>query len=568
MTISILKNPSGLSSYYREILKSWGVFSCREIDLGKLRNLDPVRSPVLICPSGSVANADPIIAFAEGGGQVVCVLPEGDLAKAAGLKKEKPKKLPLRLRVTAFQVPGLAGEALPVVGRAINYHADPNVDLLAYLCQPGRYEGESAGIVETRRGQGRLIVFAFDPALAVLHLRQGDPERADFIPQGGDCARPSHMAADLGPYDSEWIPHADLLCQVLVTTVSRYIPFPLPTLWHLPGQSKGILLYSGDEDNADVAWNDDEMAALTRLGLRMSLYIIPSKTKSTGSDVGRYLEHHDVGPHPNLRPFDGRPVAERLNALEEEILLFEKKFGHKARTIRNHCAAWAGYLEPIEILERLGVEMESSYVSGTHQRARVSGFYSGFGAAMPMRFCRPDGQLHDVFQQHLHLSDDMMFSANPYSYRLSAEVFDGIVKRICTDTVNRFHTPVTVNFHPSNWVKFSKPQAHIVFALANEFDLPVWSFDQWLNFWKARDALTLNQVSWNAGKLDMYVSGNTSRNDISLRLPSRYKERILKEVSIDDKPVDIFETNIYGNPTSLVCIPKGEDEHVLSVIFK
>jgi hypothetical protein len=376
------------------------------------------------------------------------------------------------------------------------------------------------------------------------------------------------MAIDLGPYDSEWIPHADLLCQVLVSIVSRCIPFPLPTFWHLPGQSKGILLYSGDEDNADVAWNDDEMAALGELGLRMSLYIIPSKTKSTSSDVSRYLRNHDVGPHPNLRPFDGCTVADRLYALQNEILLFEKKFGHKARTVRNHCAAWAGYLEPIEVLERLGVEMESSFVSGTHQRARVIGFYSGFGAAMPMRFCRPDGQLHGVFQQHLHLSDDMMFSGNPYSYRLSAEVFGDIVKRIFTDTVNRFHTPVTVNFHPSNWVKFSRPQAQIVLAQATEFDLPVWSFDQWLSFWKARDALTLNQVSWNEGKLEMCVSGNTSRNDLSIRLPSRYEEGILKEVSINNRPVDIIETRIYGKPTCFVGIPKGEDKHEVSAVFE
>ena len=35
----------------------------------------------------------------------------------------------------------------------------------------------------------------------------------------------------------------------------------MPILSHLPGDAPTIVLYSGDEDNADVAWNDEEFDA-------------------------------------------------------------------------------------------------------------------------------------------------------------------------------------------------------------------------------------------------------------------------------------------------------------------
>ncbi len=62
-------------------------------------------------------------------------------------------------------------------------------------------------------------------------------------------------------------------------------------------------------------------------GGRMNLYIIPIRTNSTVADVDRYRRHHDVGPHPDIRPLDGRTVAERIAEFERQIRLFEEMFG-------------------------------------------------------------------------------------------------------------------------------------------------------------------------------------------------------------------------------------------------
>jgi hypothetical protein len=141
------------------------------------------------------------------------------------------------------------------------------------------------------------------------------------------------MAAEIGPHGAIWIPFADLLTRLLVDIVRERLPAPCPLLSHLPGLAPGILLYSGDEDGAEIAWNDEELDYVTEAGGRMNLYLIPIRTKSTSADVQRYTVHHDVGPHPDLRPWDGQPVDERLAEFERQILLFEDMFKVKARTV-------------------------------------------------------------------------------------------------------------------------------------------------------------------------------------------------------------------------------------------
>ncbi|MDP6359121.1 MAG: hypothetical protein QF473_28635, partial [Planctomycetota bacterium] len=88
-------------------------------------------------------------------------------------------------------------------------------------------------------------------------------------------ARPSHLAADIGPNDAAWIPYADLLSRWLVDLVVRLSGVPLPRLYHLPGESRGILVYSGDEDHAKVAWNEYQFGWMAQNDARMNLYIIP-----------------------------------------------------------------------------------------------------------------------------------------------------------------------------------------------------------------------------------------------------------------------------------------------------
>jgi hypothetical protein len=140
-------------------------------------------------------------------------------------------------------------------------------------------------------------------------------------------------------------------------------------------------------------------------------------------------------------------------------------------------------------------------------RDRCPGPYHVNGAAMPMRFCHPEGRTIDVFQQHTHLSDDVWFHPSaPKSFRYSPQQYKVIVDRILDDSATRFHTPYGVIIHPSNWVVFSEQQGRVLLGQAAAKDIPIWSYDQWCDFWELRDRWRLQDLSWEDGTLSYQAS--------------------------------------------------------------
>jgi hypothetical protein len=573
MRIGIVTQPHDLSAYVAEMFKTWGLVGFDLVLPRQVEALDPGSTPVLVCPA-SERNAEAhrsLIDFARRGGTLIAFLPTGELADAAALNHRGRKATPLRLRISERPVAGVAGDELPVVGEARSYHPQTDqVKALAFLNHPGQFDGETVGVTETLVGKGRVVVFAFDLPLCVLMLRQGDPAHADRVPEAaGAWTCTENLGADIGPADCAWLPFADLMARWLVDLVRCYTPAPLPMLWHLPGDAAALVLYSGDEDGAETAWVEDEFETVTAAGVRMNLYIIPITTSSTREDVQRYRERHDVGTHPDLQSLDGRPVQERVAEFERQILLFEEMYGFRPKSVRNHCLAWAGYLDLVEVEARLGIKMDANYLCTAFLRDRCPGPYHVNGAAMPMRFCYPEGKTIDVFQQHTHLSDDVWFHPSaPKSFRYSAQQYRAIVGRILDDSATRFHTPYGVIIHPSNWVVFSEQQGRVLLREAAARKIPIWSYDQWCAFWQVRDQWCLQDLSWENDTLAFRASGAAGRSDLRWLVPTRFAGRTLASVSVDGRPIEFQSVTRYGESVALVPHPEGSTECGIQAFYR
>ena len=369
-----------------------------------------------------------LVDFARRGGTVICFLPEGPLAEAAGLVYEGEKDVPLRLRVTAYPAAGMAGERFPIVGHANNYSPAPGVQVLGYFSYTDRYEGESVGITETTVGQGRIVGFAFDLALCVLLLRQGDPNLAEVIPEGTGCARPSS--------------HCDQY-RGLQTPAG----FPLPTcfpgcLWIQCGvicrvQCRSCRICRG--------WHP--ASSFTPVTKIMRTWRAMMRNSSDVAAAGRAHESlYYSEPDKIYGVWTWRGTA--FSTMWDRIRIFGRWTDALYRNVsqnssgrsecfktssihpRDLCAITAQPGPGIWNLWRLWRNWVwvwmGNYFSGTYGYGREDAPYAAFGGAMPMRFCWPDGRVLNVFQQqHTQLADDIMFGTADYSYRLSPQVFAG-----------------------------------------------------------------------------------------------------------------------------------------------
>jgi len=555
MHIGLLNN----QDYLAELLRTWGLRSFKQCQPSAL---DPVEMPAIVVPAGMTA--EPILDYVRAGGTAFCFAPEGALAQAAGLQPKGEKTLPAFLRMTAYMPPGLAGELLPIVGQAVEYEREDQAAILGYLSYPDNPDGDSAGITSTPVGSGRLIAFAFDLPLCVRLLRQGDPALAEQIPPGDTCVRQSHMACRLPEHGSGWVPYADLLALLLVDLLRKALPAPAPLLSHLPDQAPAILVYSGDEDTATPEEDLEELDWLTSHGARMDLNMFPDDSATPPEVLPRYLAHHDVGPHPNLRPLDGQPLEIRLADFDRQLTLFTEKYGVRATCLRNHGVAWIGYTEIVEVMERHGIRLDTNYTSGQFRRGRQFAPYAGFGAAMPVRFARVDGSLHDVYQLHTQIMDDVWFAPDEgvykrstYSYRFGPEAFDAITARIVDDLVSRLHTPLTVCIHPSNWVRFSREQGQALVRHAQARNVPVWSVTQWCAFWDARDGWMVDDLRWSDNTLTFTLTGGTPHEALRLALPIEYDGRRLAGITVDGSPVECATIQRYREAVALVPVQAG-----------
>ena len=569
MQIGILTHPPDLSDYIAEIFNTWGLVAQKRVRTGQVDALDPESTPVLVCPAseGDGEVHERLIDFARRGGTVVTFLPRDALADAAGLVYEGAKTAPLRLRPVRYPAAGVSGEDFPVVGEAGHYVARPGAGSgVAYLYHPDGFEGESIGVIETPAGKGRIVAFAFDLARCVFTLRQGDPDQVERAVDGN--VRADSIGIDLGPADSGLMPFADLLARWLVELVCRFVPAPMPVLWHLPGEAAALVLYSGDEDGADISAVEQEFREVTASGARMSLYIIPIGTDSKAADVQRYRQNHDVGPHPNLRSLDGTPIPERVAEFERQILLFEKMYGFKPTSVRNHCLSWAGYLELVEAEARLGIRMDANYLCSAYMRDRCSGPYHLRGAAMPMRFCHPDGRLVDVLQQHTHLSDDVWFQESaPKSFHYSPEMYGVLVDRILDDSATRFHVPYGVILHPGNWVRYSRAHGLVLLKKAAERNVPVWSYDQWCDFWLLRDRWRVESLSWRDGTLRFKATGAPDDGNLRWLIPEKFGDRGLSALSVDGQSAPYNIVSRYGRSVALVPLGSGRATCEIEAVY-
>lgn len=435
-------------------------------------------------------------------------------------------------------------------------------------------------IVTGTHGAGRYAVFTYDLATSTVLFHQGRREQAstgpnpDFDGDGLYC--PSDLFIGYRDRTLLDLPQADLQQQLLMRILEwASAPHaPLARLWYYPNAAPAIVLVNGDSDGMtrpQMEWYTNMVEAH---GGEYTVYLMEEHLRHLTPEMERDYRRrgHSAGPHiwHSLKP----TVDEMRQRIQEEVALFEERYGYPPKTTRHHCVIWPGWVETAKALADAGFRMDTNYRAGDHQQY---GYLTGSG--LPMRFIDEDGEFIEIFEQETLFCDDYVLVDKSFLPPLSEEQAIAVSKEYMDAARDRYHTVVHLYFHPIyatgvqvNTGQFIRTAGwfEAVLKYAAQEHLPMPSTDAWCTFNEQRRATVLSQQRWDAatGLLHLTVEAQDSLPGGTLILPARYDGRQIEEVHLAGEPLRLERRSLAGAASALAVADFGAGSHDVLVNYR
>ena len=344
------------------------------------------RQAVIVAPCGADTGAEQVaLAALRQGTPVVFLRPSVETAAVLGLT-DKQRRTANEAYIAPERDHPLWFAAL---GDFMQYHGTADMygkyggreRVLAWIA--GRdWAMPFPAIVTGTYGAGRFAVFTYDLATSTVLFHQGRREQASTGPKpdidGDGLFCPSDLFIGYRDRTLLHLPQADLQQQHLVRILdwATQPHAPMARIWYYPDAAPAIVLVNGDSDGMtrpQMEWYANMVEAH---GGEYTVYLmeehLPHLTPAMERDYRR--RGHSAGPHiwHSLKP----TVEEMRQRIQEEVTLFEERYGYPPKTTRHHCVIWPGWVETAKALAEAGFRMDTNYRAGDHQQY---GYMTGSG---------------------------------------------------------------------------------------------------------------------------------------------------------------------------------------------
>lgn len=409
-------------------------------------------------------------------------------------------------------------------------------------------EAQRPALIFYRVGEGRCLRFLGDLVDGVRRMRQGNPALADLDVNGKGGIQPSDLfVGQLRPADFAR-PQADLLVESVLAGLQ--LPFRLHPL---PANAPGLTIFTADQDyvpeaGVDAQIEDGAPGALTllltdaRFGGEPDVDFGPEypATLSTRWASQRADDGVELGIHPNLLGIEPSAYA---SVLHDQAEAFERQYGTRARTVRNHHVTWQGYTKMAEHQARAAFRMNLDFMALAYAGEGELGYLNGSG--LPLRFIRQDGTVLPIFQQGTQLDDHVLL---PARFGYEAMDVDGLIA-VTEELLDRSLTdpphPITVNHHPVWRYESDGKWQRALLGASHSRAMPVWGADRWLAHQYAMRGTQLARLG--PRKLSVVTGGI----GVALLLPEKV------EVRADGKRLETSEIRVGGRLWARVELPRS-----------
>ncbi len=283
-----------------------------------------------------------------------------------------------------------------------------------------------------RKGSHKVLLIGLDVAAEIILTTQGDPERVATVKDKTRFSFTFERANYL--FDThlrrrqESAPWADRLGFTVVRLLAEHLDWPLLAV--LPGNARGAVLLTGDDDQAPLKSYREQLDLVSSFPITYYLLPFTQHTPQTIRACPATVEwglHVDALEHPE--DYD-RICAEQAGAVRALT-------GAAIRGIRNHGFLNRSYLGHLAAWEQCGLQLDVNY-AGLNGTALTGSF-------VPFRVRRPDGEWSDHLSLLTAFGDGMIFICKWSQGRCSRRI-NQLANQIETETPG----VLVFNMHPTN----------------------------------------------------------------------------------------------------------------------
>lgn len=489
--------------YIGEILRTEGILSFTTVEVGSLPADLNQYSLIILAEADTVSSsvATSLTAFVSDGGALLAMRPPSNLdslfgvTTVAGTVSEGYIKMDVAHVVNT----GLTQRSIQYHGAASQYTLNGSSSLAA-LYSNATTDSTYEAVTVYENGQGFTSLFSYDLAKSIAYTRQGNPAYIDQDSNSDGNMRPTDLFynpvggaayADLTRIN---IPQADEQMKMfsnLIYYLLEQVRAPVPKTWYFPNNEETLIISTGDDHALSQDYVTDKFNSIAGYGGTSTVYLqTPDLAPTSGIVTTWRAAGHEVSVRPVYTPYGSQAsITDILSAqmISEALASFTTKYGSSAsKTIRNDLTAWTGWADMAENEANNGFEMDLNYYPCCQYESSKFPMNMFTGSGLPMKFIKEDGTLLNIYQQQTHISDEVWgtFSGSQPQH----------VQSMLFDVMQTFNVPLSWHTQVSAY-----PTSYDIglMDLAQTYSVGVRSAENWLNFWKTRNAITYTNYAFN-----------------------------------------------------------------------
>jgi methionine-rich copper-binding protein CopC len=508
------------SSYYPEILKAEGLNEYATADISTLSSALLTSYQVLVL--GEVAltasQVSTITSWVTAGGKLIAMRPDAQLSSLLGIKSTGQTMAEAYLQINNSTTVG-AG----LVNTTIQYHGTADLytlngaTSLANLYSSATTATNDPAVTTINVGSngGQAVAFTFDLAQSIVETRQGNPAYSGEARDGNPQIRSDDLFFGPSATDTEanWVdlnkvdvPQADEE-QRLFSNIIEQLQLsaaPLPRFWYFPNDDKSLIIMTGDDHDTGGTiprWQGYVAdGSIDGTPITGSSYIFPG-ANNTNALLAQYEAmgfdpalHVDIDPglifnNSSDVPINYTSESELQNIFQTQLATFEATYPSipAPTTERTHGVIWSDYATEPQVEFQNGIRMDLNYYYWPQSWINDHpGMFTGSG--LPMLFATASGQTINVFQESTVMTDE---SGQTAAYNINALL-------AAATGPQQFYGAWAIQAHTDVGNTTAQTESAAVIAAAQQYDVPVISSDDLLNFEDGRDGSSFSNTTWNA----------------------------------------------------------------------